>query len=375
MALWRPWQVQYSFVVSLCSVLLRANSCCSSCSFTILTQMKAIVIEQPGAPECLQIRDIPRPFARPGWVLVQVRSLRTQPLGDVHAARAFGCGGQIPAGARHRMCRHRRRSLAIHSAQRTDGGGGDGRHGPRLRWRLRPVCVAAGYASRCRWKRKLPWPSWLRFRKLISLAWGCLVEAMELKRADTVLVRGGTSSVGMAAISLAKEMGMTVAATTRNAAKAQALIDCGADHVVIDHGRIAADVKRVFDGGVNGVVELIGTTTLLDSLRCAAPKGIVCYAGMLGNQWMLERFEPGTAIPSTVKLTYYTTHTVTAANSTQALQRIVRSVESGRAAPQPRSHIPLRADRRSASIHGRQPRNRQARSRRLARHRHSGLPN
>jgi len=105
----------------------------------------------------------------------------------------------------------------------------------------------------------------------------------------------------------------------------------------MDKGAIAAEVKRVFPHGATGVLELIGTSTLLDSLQCAAPKGVVCFAGMLGGQWSLEHFEPILAIPSTVKLTAYTTHVVTAANSTEALKRIVRDVEDER--------LPLNLDR------------------------------
>ena len=80
---------------------------------------------------------------------------------------------------------------------------------------------------------------------------------------------------------------------------------------------------------MNGVLELIGTATLLDSL-VPSTRGIACYAGLLGNAWALEKFEPMPAIPSTVRLTVYTTHTVTAANSASALQQIVRAVEAGR---------------------------------------------
>ena len=177
---------------------------------------------------------------------------------------------------------------------------------------------------------QLPWHELAAIPETYPTAWGCLHAAMDMHGADSVLIRGGTSSVGMAAISLAKDMGLTVATTTRSAPKAEALMAIGADLVIIDTGSIAAEVKRTFDTGVNGVLELIGTVTLLDSLRCAAPRGIVCFAGLLGNEWVLERFEPIAAIPSTVRLTTYTTHTVTAANSTDALQRIVRSVEAKR---------------------------------------------
>ena len=36
--------------------------------------MKAIVVEQAGPPEVLELRDIPRPQVKPGWVLVRVKA-------------------------------------------------------------------------------------------------------------------------------------------------------------------------------------------------------------------------------------------------------------------------------------------------------------
>ena len=109
------------------------------------------------------------------------------------------------------------------------------------------------------------------------------------------------------AISIAKQLGLIVVATTRNKNKMDALRDNGADYVIIDNGQIAPEVKQLFpsDNGVNCVLELIGTVTLLDSIQTAAPKGIVCNIGILGNEWIIKNFEPLLAIPSTVKLTVY----------------------------------------------------------------------
>lgn len=95
-------------------------------------------------------------------------------------------------------------------------------------------------------------------------------------------------------------------ATTRNFDKAEALKTNGADHVVIDQGQIAESVREIFPQGVDRVLELVGTVTLLDSLQAVAAKGMVCMIGILGNAWSLEQFEPMTAIPSTLKLTSYT---------------------------------------------------------------------
>jgi NADPH:quinone reductase-like Zn-dependent oxidoreductase len=161
-------------------------------------------------------------------------------------------------------------------------------------------------------------------------AWGSLVEAMQLEVGQTLLIRGATSSVGMAAVSLAKGMGMRVLATTRDPAKADALRQNGVDDVVIDTGRIAEDVKQRVAGGVDALLELIGPVTLLDSLRAVRRRGIVCHTGLLGNVWIMERFEPLEDIPSTVKLTTYGSSTTSAERSTAALQEIVDGVAAGR---------------------------------------------
>ena len=53
------------------------------------------------------------------------------------------------------------------------------------------------------------------------------------------------------------------------------------------------------------VLELVGTTTLEDSLQCANQHGLVCMTGMVGNQWALDNFSPMGSIPTTVCLTTY----------------------------------------------------------------------
>jgi NADPH:quinone reductase-like Zn-dependent oxidoreductase len=64
-------------------------------------------------------------------------------------------------------------------------------------------------------------------------------------------------------------------------------------------------VREVFPSGVDKVLELIGTTTLGDSLRCAKQRGIVCMTGMVGNKWSFDDFSPMDVIPTSVCLTTY----------------------------------------------------------------------
>jgi NADPH:quinone reductase-like Zn-dependent oxidoreductase len=120
-----------------------------------------------------------------------------------------------------------------------------------------------------------------------------------------LLIRGGTTSVGLAAAALAKEKGAFVAATTRNASRETMLKDLGIDDVIIDDGVIAQEVRRKWPQGFDKILELVGVTTLEDSLKCAAPAGTVCMTGIAGGKWTFDQFNPMTSIPTAVRLTTY----------------------------------------------------------------------
>jgi len=173
----------------------------------------------------------------------------------------------------------------------------------------------------------LDWAALAALPEMLQTAWGSLHVSLRIEPGQTLLVRGGTTSVGLAAVALAKRHGLRVVATTRQRDREKTLTDSGADHVFIDSGAIASDVRGVYPHGVDRVLELVGTTTLLDSLQIAAPQGVVCMTGMVGNEWVLESFSPMGAIPSTVKLTCYSG----GAGDFMAtpLQKLVHDIELG----------------------------------------------
>ena len=151
----------------------------------------------------------------------------------------------------------------------------------------------------------LPWEVLGSIPEMLQTAWGSLLTALQLKAGETLLVRGGTTSVGLAAAAIARNRGVRVVSTTRNPARADLLRRAGAAEVVIDGGTIAGPVRELHADGVDKVLELIGTTTLADSLHCVRRGGLVCMTGMVGNAWSIPDFSPMDTIPTAVGLTTY----------------------------------------------------------------------
>jgi len=137
------------------------------------------------------------------------------------------------------------------------------------------------------------------------LQWGSLFKSLRLQKEDHLLIRGGTTSVGLAAAALAKSMCNFVAVTTRKSEREQILKENGANEVYIDNGSIAEEVKNRHPEKFSKILELVGVTTLADSMKCASDNGIVCATGIAGGKWVMENFFPNAVIPTSVCLTTF----------------------------------------------------------------------
>jgi len=288
--------------------------------------MRAAVIYEPGGSEVLKLEKRPVPAPQPGWVLIKVKAFglnRSElftrqghsPNVDfprILGIEAVGLVEKAPAG-------EFRAGQIVATAMGGMGRQFDGGYAEY-------TCVPAGQVQAV--NTSLDWPTLGALPEMIQTAWGSLHTALELEAGQALLIRGGTTSVGLAAAVLAKQHGATVSATTRRPEREALLRQNGADHVFIDSGTIAGDVRVAIPGGVDRVLELVGTTTLLDSLQCAAPKGVVCMTGMVGNRWQLDQFSPMGAIPTSVKLTTYSGGAEDFVKT--PLQGFIAEVEAGR---------------------------------------------
>ncbi len=109
-------------------------------------------------------------------------------------------------------------------------------------------------------------------------AFGALIEIGQLKKEDVVLITAASSSVGLAAIQITKSAGALAIATTRGAGKKQALLDAGADHVIVTNDEDLAEsvMSITSDKGANIIFDPVGGP-MLEILANAAALGAIIF--------------------------------------------------------------------------------------------------
>ncbi|GGB00956.1 zinc-binding dehydrogenase [Puia dinghuensis] len=261
--------------------------------------MKAILLKGKGGADSLFLGDYALPAARPGSVLIQIKAfginhaeiyMRRGDWGDTTDIIGIECVGIVAEDLSGTFRKGQQVAAMV-------GGMARNINGSYAEYVAVPVSHVIPFES------SLPWNELAAIPESYATAWAMLRWCLEAKTGETLVIRGGTSTVGMAAIVLARHLGLTVIATTRSAAKQGLLKELGADGVVIDDGEISGEVRRLFVEGVDKVLELVGTSTLADSLACIRPMGALAMAGFLGGLAPMENFHPIFQLPNGIRLT------------------------------------------------------------------------
>ena len=263
--------------------------------------MKAIVISEYGGPEKLVIQDIPDAKPKADQILVQVKAfgvnraetyMRKGAWGDVAKVSGIECVGKVyedPTG----------KFSSGQTVTAVMGGLGRSLNGSYAEFTCAPVTNVVPLNSSLAWEELAAVP------ESYSTAWTCLHENMHLLPGDVVFVRGGTSALGQAAINIAANTkDVTVIASTRKSERIEMLKGLGASHVVIEEPVLKDKVRKLFPEGIHSVLDLIGNSTLLDSLAMVRKGGYVCNAGFLGGPDPFA-FNPLTQMPSGVNLNFF----------------------------------------------------------------------
>ena len=290
--------------------------------------MRAAVCVRAGGPEVLEIREVPMPAVRDGWSLVQVRGaglnrseLRTRQghSPGVTFPRVLGieCVGVVAASTDPALPDGTTVAAVMGEMGRQFDGG-------YAEYALLPNSLLMPVTT------TLPWDVLAALPETYLTALGSL-DALGVGPGGQgrLLIRGGTSSVGMAAASIASGYGVATAATTRRPGKAGALAAAGVDHVLVDAGGpLAAGLHAVWPDGPDYVLDLVGASTAADSLRLVRRGGTVCMTGTLSG-WLIPDFEPVAMIPSGTRLTAFHSDNLKGSAGAAALRRVVREVEAG----------------------------------------------
>lgn len=263
--------------------------------------MRAIVRQQFGGPEQLVIQELPVPEPLPGHVVIQVKAfginhaetyMRKGDWGDVAKVSGIECVGLVKADPDGRFAPGQKVAALM---------GGMGR------------TISGSYAEYTRVpashvvpiKTDLPWHDLAAVPEVYATAWTCLHGNLELAGGQTLLIRGATSALGQAALNIAAHAGARVIATTRNRERFPSLKALGAHRVELEGTDLSKRVRESLPSGVDAVLELVGNSTVLDSLSALRRNGRLCLAGFLGGLAPVSSFNPLMHMPSGVHFSFF----------------------------------------------------------------------
>ena len=266
-------------------------------------RMRYVEAREPGPPDVLAVAETAVPKPRAGEVLIKVAYAGVNRPDCIQRAGAY----PPPADASPII------GLEVSGTVAAVGGGVDD-------WRVgEAICAltpGGGYAEYCAAPAAhcLPPPRGLALLEAAGLCenyftvWHNVFERGRLAAGETILIHGGSSGIGLAAIQLAHAFGAKVITTVGSDDKAAACESLGADHAIVYRSAdfvsevAAITAKR----GVDVVLDMVGGDYIAKNLRCVAIEGrLVIIAFLHGSRvdvdWMPIMYKRLTVTGSTMR--------------------------------------------------------------------------
>jgi NADPH:quinone reductase-like Zn-dependent oxidoreductase len=294
--------------------------------------MRAIVLEKFGGPDSLVYTDLPEPEPMPGHVVIEIKAFGINHA-EMHmrrgewaeAAKVIGIecvglvescpGGEFPVGAKV--------AALMGGLGRTINGS----YAEYTRVRASNVALI---------ESDLPWAELAAIPETYATAWTCLFRNLEIAEGQTLVIRGAASSFGQAALKMAVDAGVRVIATTRRRDRDALLKQLGAERVEAEAPDLShriAEAKKL-----DAVLDLVGNSTILDSLDMLRRGGRACLAGWLGGLAPIADFNPLLQMASGVYPTFFGSFVFGTPQfplSDVPLQKIAEQVAAGRLRAKP----------------------------------------
>ncbi|HZC89541.1 MAG TPA: SDR family NAD(P)-dependent oxidoreductase [Mycobacterium sp.] len=262
-------------------------------------RMRAIILKGFGGLDSLVYTDIPKPRPKNGEVVIKVRGfginhaemhMRRGEWAEAAEVSGIECvgivdscpAGEFPVGAK---------------VAALMGGLGRTINGSYAEYtRVRAANVALIESD-------LPWSQLAALPETYATAWTCLFRNLKIRGGQTVVIRGATSSFGQAAVKMAVAAGAHVVATTRSRNRFAMLEQLGATRVELESRTLAAGIAEAKQ--IDAVLDLVGNSTILDSLDMLRRDGTACLAGWLGGLDPIDDFNPLARMPSGVNWSFF----------------------------------------------------------------------
>jgi NADPH:quinone reductase-like Zn-dependent oxidoreductase len=261
--------------------------------------MRAILRTAFGGPEVLVIREIPEPEPKDGHAVIEVKAFGLNQaelhmrkgdwaeIADVSGIECVGIvkscpGGEFAPGSK---------------VAALMGGLGRTVNGSYAEYTRAPVTNVAAIES------GLSWADLAAIPETYATAWTCLFRNLEVVSGQTLVIRGATSSFGQAALNMAVNAGAKVIATTRSRDRFPMLEALGAVRAEVERPDLS---KRLTEAKrVDAVLDLVGNSTILDSLALLRRGGRACLAGFLGGLDPVPDFNPLLQMASGVHFSFF----------------------------------------------------------------------
>jgi NADPH2:quinone reductase len=250
--------------------------------------MRAIVIKQYGGPEQLVVAERPTPVPKAGEVLVEVKAFglnraelyfRQGLWGDVAEVSGIECVGVVKSDPDGRLAAGQKVTALM-------GGMGRSINGSYAEYTCVPATSVVPLATELSWEELAAIP------ESYATAWSALMGNLEIERGQTLVVRGAGSALGQAALNIAARAGARIVATARDEARAARLKELGAEEVVTETPELSRRLREHHSMGVDAVLDIVGTSTMLDSLAMLRRGGRCCVVGFLGGGEPIAKFDP-----------------------------------------------------------------------------------